>query len=418
MTDIPNTNFSTDVEIVLNSKIADSSSKIIFENNILCSQFLRDYIDIPYLKNVQPEDIEDVSEQYVPLFSEERNADRVKKVHIKNENPFFLVSLIEHKSSLDYNVCMQIFRYMVYIWETYAKEAERLQKGITKLSTFKYPPILPIVYYEGIGNWSVPFDFKSRIIEGDTFGKYVPNFEYYLVPLRQYTNEELLAKKDEISLVMMINRMQTSEDIEIFRNLPSDTVENILKDTPEHLLTIISDILRAFLLKMKVPTSQTEELVGKVKEKKMGYLFENVVPYDIEGEKQKYREKRILAEQQIEQAEQQIEQANQQIKQANQQIKQAEELLQFAQEQQKLAEEQQKQAQEQQKQAQEQQKQAQEQQKRAEKAEQQLEKSLQTIIKTCQELSVSKENTFFKIQETFELTTEDVWNKIHLYWKD
>ena len=97
--------FMTDTTTnLLNSKTADSSSKIIFEDSILCSQFLRDYINLPCLKNVQPEDIEDVSDQYVPLFAEERNADRVKKVHIKNENPFFLVSLIEHKSSLDYNV--------------------------------------------------------------------------------------------------------------------------------------------------------------------------------------------------------------------------------------------------------------------------------------------------------------------------
>ena len=69
------------------------------------------------MKDVHPEDIEDVSEQYVPLFAEERNADRVKRVNIKGENPFFLLSLIEHKTKIDYNVCMQIFRYMVYIWD-------------------------------------------------------------------------------------------------------------------------------------------------------------------------------------------------------------------------------------------------------------------------------------------------------------
>jgi hypothetical protein len=89
---------------------------------------------------------------------------------------------------------------MVYIWETYAKEAEKLQKGVTRRADFKYPPILPIVYYEGAGKWTVPLDFKGRILEGDTFGKYIPNFEYYLVPLRGYSNEELLAKGDEISL--------------------------------------------------------------------------------------------------------------------------------------------------------------------------------------------------------------------------
>lgn len=78
-------------EIIQNSKVADSTGKIIFEDNVLCSQFLRDYIDLPYFKDIRPEDIEDVSEQYVPLFAQERNADRVKRVNIRSEKPFFLV---------------------------------------------------------------------------------------------------------------------------------------------------------------------------------------------------------------------------------------------------------------------------------------------------------------------------------------
>ena len=185
---------------------------------------------------------------------------------------------------------------MVYIWETYAKEAEKLQKGITRRADFKYPPILPIVYYEGKDNWTVPFDFQSRIMEGEMFGKYLPNFEYYLVPLRKYSNEELLAKRDEISLVMLINRMQNADDVETFRNLPAEKVEEILKQTPEHLLDIISNILRAFLLKMNLSVMETETLVGKVKEKKMGYLFENVEPFDIEKERQKTKEERKRAD--------------------------------------------------------------------------------------------------------------------------
>lgn len=273
MTDINVTdNVSTTTQlskegIILNSKIADSSSKIIFDDPILYSQFLRDYIDLPYFKDVQPEDIEDVSEQYVPLFAEERNADRVKKVKIKNEPPFFLISLIEHKSKVDYNVIMQIFRYMVYIWEAYAKEAEKIQKGVTKLVDFKYPPILPIVYYEGSDNWTVPMNFRSRIMQGNSFEKYIPDFEYYLVPLHNYSNEELLEKKDEI-----------------------------LKDTPNHILDIISNILRVFLLKMNLPDEDAEELVGKVKEKKMGYLFENMEKMDIQAERRNTAEQRERAE--------------------------------------------------------------------------------------------------------------------------
>lgn len=34
------------------------------------------------LRNIQPEDIEDVSERYIPLYSMERDSDTVKKVNI------------------------------------------------------------------------------------------------------------------------------------------------------------------------------------------------------------------------------------------------------------------------------------------------------------------------------------------------
>lgn len=355
-------------EVIQNSKIADSSGKIIFENNILCSQFLRDYIELPYLKDVQPEDIEDVSDQFVPLFSEERNADRVKKVRIKKEHPFFVVSLIEHKSTVDYDVSMQIFRYMVYIWEAYAKEAERLHKGVTKLADFRYPPILPIVYYEGTRKWTVPFAFRSRIIEGDAFKQYIPDFEYYLVPLRQYSNEELLAKKDEISLVMLINRMRNEDDIEAFRKLPVEKVEEILKETPGHLLDIISNILRAFLLKMKLPEEATEELVGKVKEKKMGYLFEDMT-LDI----QEIRREALKARQEADEARKEADEARQEADEARKEA--------------------------------------------ANQVDEIKEKTIQIVIETCKELGVSKDDTIDKLVERYGIEKEEASEKADLFWK-
>ncbi len=54
--------------IFSNRKVKDSSAKVIFGDPTLCSQFLRGYVDIPLLKNVRPEDIEDVSERYVHMY--------------------------------------------------------------------------------------------------------------------------------------------------------------------------------------------------------------------------------------------------------------------------------------------------------------------------------------------------------------
>ena len=119
--------------MISNPELKDSSSKLIFGDRILSSQFFRDYADMEILRNIKPEDVEDVSERYVPLYSTERESDTVKKINISRYLPIrenekelnlslYIISLIEHKTKVEYNVVMQILRYIVHIWEDYEKE--------------------------------------------------------------------------------------------------------------------------------------------------------------------------------------------------------------------------------------------------------------------------------------------------------
>ena len=104
------------------------------------------------------------------------------------------------------------------------------------------------------------------------------------------STETLINHGDEISLVMLINKLQTIEDVEQFRVLPAEKVDEILKDTPDYLLDVIANVLRAFLRRENVPEEETETLVGKVKEKKMGELFANMDKMDIQAERRKTAE--------------------------------------------------------------------------------------------------------------------------------
>lgn len=283
-----------------NPQRRDSSSKLIFGDNILCSQFLRNYADMEILRHIRPEDIEDVSERYVPLFSTERESDTVKRVDIGKyitrtedekslELPLFIVSIVEHKTKVEYNVVMQILRYMVYIWEDYEKEMNRRYPHISARKGFRYPPILPIVYYEGKGRWTAPMDLADRIFCKELLGDYLPHFRYQMVGLHDHSNEELIARGDEISLAMLINKIESVEDMEALTSLPDERIEEILKDTPEYLLDIMGKLLRALLYSMNLEEEETENAVSKIKERKMGRLFENVT-FDFQEEKRKARE--------------------------------------------------------------------------------------------------------------------------------
>ena len=93
----------------------DIQSKTIFKNPVLCCQFLRNYVNHPMVKDIKPEDIEDYTDRFISYFGVEFEADTVKKIQIRDENgeksEIFLISLIEHKTDVDYNVVMQSIRF-------------------------------------------------------------------------------------------------------------------------------------------------------------------------------------------------------------------------------------------------------------------------------------------------------------------
>jgi hypothetical protein len=57
----------------------DNSFKEVLGNNQLFVEFLKDFIPIDILKDVSPEDIEDVDVRHIPLFNQNRDSDTVKR---------------------------------------------------------------------------------------------------------------------------------------------------------------------------------------------------------------------------------------------------------------------------------------------------------------------------------------------------
>lgn len=132
-------------------------------------------------------------------------------------------------------------------------------------------------------------DLADRIFCRELLGDYLPHFRYQMVGLHDHSNEELIARGDEISLAMLINKIESVEDMEALTSLPDERIEEILKDTPEYLLDIMGKLLRALLYSMNLEEEETENAVSKIKERKMGRLFENVT-FDFQEEKRKARE--------------------------------------------------------------------------------------------------------------------------------
>lgn len=231
--------------------------------------------------------------------------DTVKKIRMRTNGkdeedtvPVYLISLVEHKSRVDYNVSMQLLRYMVCIWNEYGKEMAGRGKGDPRNKSFRYPPIIPIIYYEGVENWSADLHLKDRILMNDIFPDFIPDFCYKLVRCHDYTNEELLANKDEMSLLMTLGKVQTPEDVSRLVTVEKDKVEGIIRKAPEHLLEVIASAVWSLCMKMNVPQEEAAQYTRKVREGQMGYWFENMEKMDIQAERRNTAKARAELEKQ------------------------------------------------------------------------------------------------------------------------
>lgn len=268
-------------DVISNRRTKDNGAKLVFDDPVLCAQFLRGYVDIDLLKDVQPEDIEDISERFLPMWQEGRDSDSVKKIHLK-DLPLFVITIIEHQSKIHYDMSFKILRYIVMVLTEYETEQEKVHPGVTKTKDFKYPPILPIVYYEGSQKWNADKNFRERTYLSNALGKYIPDFEYLVVPLADYTNQELIEKKDELSLIMLINKLRSSSDFKNLKEIPVEYFENLEKSTPEYLLKLIGKIIAVFLYRLNVPRKEVEDFTDQIERREFAMLFDSFEAYDVQ----------------------------------------------------------------------------------------------------------------------------------------
>ena len=125
---------------------------------------------------------------------------------------------------------------------------------------------------------------------------YIPDFSYKVVRIHDYTSAEIQRHGNEMSLMLMLNRIQSPEDYTEFIKTSKAYMTSVISEAPPEFMDILLDVFWALLMKMNVPEEEAEELVENLGAKNMGYLFENAEKMDIQAERRNTREARERAE--------------------------------------------------------------------------------------------------------------------------
>jgi predicted transposase/invertase (TIGR01784 family) len=107
-------------------------------------------------------------------------SDMLYRVWLRDGNEANVYLLLEHKSSPDVQVALQLLRYMVRHWERAQRDKIR-----------PLPPVIPIVVYHGREKWQVSENFTGLFEGPEALRPYWPNFRYELQDLSRYSVEDI-----------------------------------------------------------------------------------------------------------------------------------------------------------------------------------------------------------------------------------
>ena len=138
----------------------------------------------------------------------------------------------------------------------------------------------------------------------------------------------------------------------------------IIQKAPEHVLEIIASTVWSLCMKMNVPQTEAEQCVQKVRERQMGYWFENMEKMDIQEERRNTAKARADANK----AKQEAARAKEDAEKAKADVADA------------------------------------------------LEKNIQSIIAVSKKYGASKEQTIADVMENCQLDQKAAEDKVNQYW--
>ena len=135
---------------------------------------------------------------------------------------------------------------------------------MSRAQDFRYPPVLPIVFYDGKTTWNAETNFAGRTQMNEVFAKYIPGFEYELVDLNRYTLEELTGFGDALSLILAADKVPKGGNA---------ALGELLKEyagslqVPENLRKLITDVVTVLFSRVGMAERKIAAITDAIEKK-------------------------------------------------------------------------------------------------------------------------------------------------------
>jgi hypothetical protein len=205
----------------------------------------------------------------------------VKRVNLQDSPPLFIITLVEHQSHVNYRMAFRMLQYIVLILDAYEKELNA-KEDVSGKQGFCYPMILPIVFYDGDGEWTAETNFLNKTApNGPLYAKYIPTFEYMVVSLNKLDREVLLRCGDPLSFFLLVDKVRSPRDMELLENIPAEYVQSFSSAFTEGMKKVLMDVVTSLLTRADVPREEIDLVTNNIQERRYSEMFNRLEGYSV-----------------------------------------------------------------------------------------------------------------------------------------
>lgn len=182
----------------------DASYKLVFSFREVVRDLIHGFIGNPWLRSLDWRSLEPVPAHYVSDRLRRGINDVVWRIDVPDqEQPLHL--LIEFQSRNDADMAARMLAYVGMFYRDASRRRDR-RRGQ------RYPPVLPIVLYNGNTRWRANTEMATMISPvPQSMASHQPRLNYCLIDRTRYTDAELAAKRNLVAVLMRFERAESIE---------------------------------------------------------------------------------------------------------------------------------------------------------------------------------------------------------------
>ena len=217
-----------------------------------------------------------------------KEADVVYEATINNgrQKVIFYI-LLELQSRVDYRMPYRLLLYIVEILRHFYNNSE---VNARKRKNFKFPAVIPIVFFSGKRKWTVPTSLREMFDGHKWLGSSLLNFDYKLIDAKGYDDNSVKDFNSRLLKVMMMfeKAENIAELLDVIKKYERD-IER-LDDEEVRIISVAVGILSS--LYGTDGTSKLIDTLKKTNAERVSGMLSNLVANEKKREKEWFRQGR------------------------------------------------------------------------------------------------------------------------------